>query len=137
MSFDFSYRKLNVYNLSKNLVTDVYDIVSSFPNTEKYALGDQLRRAVVSVPSNIVEGTTRQSAKEQSHFLEIAFGSLMETMCQIEIASSLGYISQAKMSEIEDKVISIYKMLSSMQSVLKNRIQSENKKDYTSVNSKP
>jgi four helix bundle protein len=72
MSFDFSYRKLNVYNLSKELVQDVYGTVSLFSKTEQYALGDQLRRAVVSVPSNIAEGTTRQSSKEQYHFLEIA-----------------------------------------------------------------
>jgi four helix bundle protein len=125
MSFDFSYRKLNVYNLSKELVQDVYGAVSLFPKTEQYALGDQLRRAVVSVPSNIAEGTTRQSSKEQYHFLEIAFGSLMETICQMEIANSLSYISQEKYNEIECKIIRVYKMLSAMQSTLKNRIESD------------
>ena len=124
MSFYFSYRKLNVYNLSKELVQDVYEAVSLFPNTERYALGDQLRRAVVSVPSNIAEGTTRQSYKEQYHFLEIAFGSLMETMCQMEIANNLNYISQEKYKEVEDKIIRVYKMLSAMQSTIKNRIES-------------
>ena len=57
IEFDFSYRKLNVYQLSKQLVKEIYKIVGSFPNTEIYALGDQMRRAVVSVPSNIAEGT--------------------------------------------------------------------------------
>ena len=103
MSFDFSYRKLNVYNLSKELVQDVYGAVSLFPKTEQYALGDQLRRAVVSVPSNIAEGTTRQSSKEHYHFLEIAFGSLMETICQMEIANSLSYISQEKITRLNVK----------------------------------
>ena len=103
LEFDFSYRKLNVYQLSKLLVTDVYKIVGSFPSTETYALGNQMRRAVISVPSNIAEGTSKVSPKEQFHFLEIAYGSLMEIMCQT--------------------VVMIYKMLSSMQSSLKSRLQ--------------
>ena len=94
------------------------------PNTEKYALGDQMRRAVVSVPSNIAEGTAKNSPKEQFHFLEIAYGSLMEIMCQLEIAFDLGYISQAQFHQSEEMVVMIYKMLSSMQSTLKSRLQS-------------
>ena len=121
LNFDFSYRKLNVYQLSKMLVSDIYKLVASFPKTEVYALGNQMRRSVVSVPSNIAEGTSRTSPKEQFHFLEIAYGSLMEIMCQAEIACDLSYISQEQLHEVEDKVICIYKMLSSMQSNLKSR----------------
>ena len=124
IEFDFSYRKLNVYQLSKQLVKEIYKIVGSFPNTEIYALGDQMRRAVVSVPSNIAEGTAKISPKEQFHFLEIAYGSLMEIMCQLEIAFDLGYISQAQFHKSEEMVVMIYKMLSSMQSTLKSRLQS-------------
>ena len=124
IEFDFSYRKLNVYQLSKQLVKEIYKIVGSFPNTEIYALGDQMRRAVVSVPSNIAEGTAKISPKEQFHFLEIAYGSLMEIMCQLEIAFDLGYISQAQFHQSEEMVVMIYKMLSSMQSTLKARLQS-------------
>lgn len=124
IEFDFSYRKLNVYQLSKQLVKEIYKIVGSFPNTEIYALGDQMRRAVVSVPSNIAEGTAKISPKEQFHFLEIAYGSLMEIMCQLEIAFDLGYISQAQFHQSEEMVVMIYKMLSSMQSTLKSRLQS-------------
>ena len=120
MSFDFSYRKLNVYQLSKELVRDVYSIISSFPKTENYALSDQIRRAVVSVPSNIVEGTARSSVKEQIHFMEIAFGSLMETMCQI--AHDLDYITQEEMDKFEEKVVTVYKMLSAMQKSNINRL---------------
>ena len=124
IEFDFSYRKLNVYQLSKQLVKEIYKIVGFFPNTEIYALGDQMRRAVVSVPSNIAEGTAKISPKEQFHFLEIAYGSLMEIMCQLEIAFDLGYISQAQFHQSEEMVVMIYKMLSSMQSTLKSRLQS-------------
>ena len=83
-----------------------------------------MRRAVVSVPSNIAEGTAKISPKEQFHFLEIAYGSLMEIMCQLEIAFDLGYISQAQFHQSEEMVVMIYKMLSSMQSTLKSRLQS-------------
>ena len=123
IDFDFSYRKLNVYQLSKQLVTDIYNIVGSYPKTELFALGDQMRRAVISVPSNIAEGTSKTSPKEQFHFLEIAYGSLMEIMCQLEISFDLSYINQDQFKQSEEKIVMIYKMLSSMQSSLKNRIQ--------------
>ena len=123
IEFDFSYRKLNVYQLSKKLVTDIYKIIGTFPNTETYALSDQLRRAAISIPSNIAEGTAKTSPKEQFHFLEIAYGSLMEIMCQLEISYDLGYIDQVHLRQSEEEIVMIYKMLSSMQSTLKSRMQ--------------
>ena len=124
IEFDFSYRKLNVYQLSKKLVTDIYKLIGTFPNTETYALSDQLRRAAISIPSNIAEGTAKASPKEQFHFLEIAYGSLMEIMCQLEISYDLGHINQVQLRQSEEEIVMIYKMLSSMQSTLKSRIQS-------------
>ena len=123
IEFDFSYRKLNVYQLSKKLVTDIYKLIGAFPNTETYALSDQLRRAAISIPSNIAEGTAKASPKEQFHFLEIAYGSLMEIMCQLEISYDLGYINQVQLRQLEEEIVMIYKMLSSMQSTLKSRMQ--------------
>jgi four helix bundle protein len=113
-----------VYQLSKTLVRDIYGLTAEFPVNEKYALSDQMRRAVVSVPSNIAEGTSKTSPKEQYHFLEISYGSLMELMCQTEIAFDLRYISKDEFSQIEEEIGNIYKMLSSMQASLKSRIQS-------------
>ena len=123
IEYNFSYRKLNVYQLSRNLVKDIYRMVNTFPPKEIYALGDQMRRAVVSIPSNIAEGTAKTSPKEQFHFLEISYGSLMELMCQTEIAYDLGYIGTNDYKLIEDAIGCIYKMLSSMQAVLKSRLQ--------------
>ena len=87
------------------------------------ALSDQMRRAVVSIPSNIAEGTSKVSPKEQFHFLEISYGSLMELMCQTEIAYDIGYITENQFNQIENEIGDIYKMLSPMQSALKSRIQ--------------
>ncbi len=124
LQYNYTYRKLNVYQLSKTLVRDIYGLTAEFPVNEKYALSDQMRRAVVSVPSNIAEGTSKTSPKEQYHFLEISYGSLMELMCQTEIAFDLHYISKDEFSQIEEEIGNIYKMLSSMQASLKSRIQS-------------
>ena len=85
-----------------------------FPNEERYALCEQLRRAVVSIPSNIAEGMGRSSVKEQVHFIEIAFASLNETMCQIEIAKDLGYIKEDELIEIENKVVNVAQLLSGL-----------------------
>lgn len=96
----YSYKQLDVYKESKVLVKMVYKLLKNFPKEEQYALCDQLRRAVISVPSNLAEGTGRTSRKDQAHFLEMAYGSLMEVDCQIDIAHDLGYISSADESQV-------------------------------------
>ena len=110
----FSYRKLRVYQQAKDLVIYVYRLMSLFPKEEQYALCDQLRRAVISVPSNIAEGMGRASVKEQVHFIEIAFGSLNEVMCQLELARELNYISDIQLKDSEVLVKSIAQMLSGL-----------------------
>lgn len=105
MANDFFYRKVIAYQLSMKLVDKVYGAVEdSFPAYELHALADQLRRAAISVPSNIAEGTGRFSYKERIHFMEIAYGSLMETMCQLEIAHARHYISDFQFQEIESLI---------------------------------
>ena len=74
------------------LVRMVYQLTKGFPADEHYALTDQLRRAVVSIPSNIAEGSGRASNKDYAHFLAIARGSLYETITQIQVAVDLGYV---------------------------------------------
>ena len=120
---DLFYKKLEAYKLAKEFTMYVYSLLKKFPSYEQYALCDQLRRAAISIPSNIAEGTSKISPKEQFHFLEISYGSLMELMCQTEIAYDLGYISTNDYKLIEDAIGCIYKMLSSMQAVLKSRLQ--------------
>ena len=108
---DFYYRKLKVYHQSKQLVADVYNLIDHFPSKERMALTNQLQRAVISVPSNIAEGMGRFSIKERIHFIEIAFGSLTETMCQLEIAELLHYISPEQLTEQENNIRDIARML--------------------------
>ncbi|WP_455517991.1 four helix bundle protein [Leyella stercorea] len=89
----FYFKKLDVYNYSKELVKYIYLLLKKFPKEEEYALCNQLRRAVISVPSNIAEGFGRASSKEKIHFIDIAYGSLMEVECQIEISAELGSLA--------------------------------------------
>lgn len=110
----FSYRNLRVYQQAKELVIYVYNLLRFFPKEENYALCDQLRRAVISVPSNIAEGMGRISIKEQIHFIEIAFGSLNEVMCQLEIAHELQFINKEQMMQSEEQVKNIAQMLSGL-----------------------
>ena len=110
----YSYKNLDVYKESKVLVKMVYGLLKQFPKEERYALCDQLRRAVISVSSNIAEGSGRTSMKDQAHFLEIAFGSLMEVDCQIDIACDLEYITQENLSKICIQISRVAAMLSAL-----------------------
>ena len=110
----YSYKTLDAYKEAKALVLQVYSLLKQFPKEEQYALCDQLRRAVISVPSNIAEGSGRTSAKDQAHFFEMAFGSLMEVNRQIDIAHDLGYISKDDVENIEKHVKSISALLSGL-----------------------
>lgn len=114
MAEEFFYRKLSVYQKAMDLVVDIYKLLKKFPLEERYALCDQIRRASISIPSNIAEGMGRFSDKEKIHFLEISNGSLMETMCQLEIAKQLGYLSQEDYQRVEADITEIACMLSSL-----------------------
>lgn len=89
----FGYRKLIAYQKGKEVVKRTYQLLKKFPAEERYAMCDQLRRASVSITSNIAEGINRFSVKDKAHFVEMAYGSLMEVSSQFEIAEELGYIS--------------------------------------------
>ena len=110
----YSYKQLDVYKEAKTLVKIVYRLLKKFPKEENYALCDQLRRAAISVPSNLAEGSGRTSAKDQAHFLEMAFGSLMEVDCQMDIAFELEYITREELSAFEEQVRRVAAMLSGM-----------------------
>lgn len=110
----FTFFDLRVYQEAKLLVREVYTLLDKFPKYETYALSDQLRRAVVSVPSNIAEGSGRVSAKEKVRFIEIAYGSLTETLCQLDIAHDLNYITDEEFANEKERINVIGKQLSGL-----------------------
>ena len=123
----FGFRDLRVYQTSRDLVKTIYSVLAAYPSNEQYALCDQLRRASVSVPSNIAEGMSRSSDKEKAHFIEISYGSLMEVLCQMEISKELNYVTEEQMKDIENQITRIAKQLSKLRTTLSN----------SSLNSKP
>ena len=94
----YSFEKLEVWQLGRELTVDIYRISRDFPEDEKFGLTSQIRRAAISITSNIAEGSSRQTGKEQARFTEIAFGSLLEVLNQIIIASDLEYIEKEVVS---------------------------------------
>ena len=106
------YHELNVWQLSMSLCEKVYGLVREFPVDERFALCDQLRRAVISVPSNIAEGNGRNSRSEYARFLSIARGSVSEVQTQLELAERLGYVKVPE--DVYEVVRNISKMLFSM-----------------------
>ena len=110
----FSYRRLVVYQHSRKYVKTIYTLTKTFPKEELFALTNQLRRAAISVTSNIAEAMGRLSEKDKLHFIEFTFGSLYETMSQIEVALDLEYITQQQYDDIETQVSDIAKMLSGL-----------------------
>jgi four helix bundle protein len=95
-----SYRDLIAWQKAMDLVTEVYRVTKEFPKEELYGLTSQLRRAAVSVPSNIAEGQARHSQKEFHHFLGHARGSLAEIETQLLIAKNLGYLTSARLETL-------------------------------------
>ena len=124
VGIEYSFQKLKVWQEAKKLVVDVYHLLDSFPKFEKYALCDQIRRAIVSVPSNIAEGSGRRSLKEQIHFLEIAYGSLMETYNQLLIAIDLTYITEESVEAIKPSIDAVAKMVNGLCSSYEEKARS-------------
>lgn len=117
----FSFEDLNAYKYARALVKSVYVLIRKLPREEQYALGDQLRRAVVSVPSNIAEGMSRISDKEKVHFLEISYGSLMEVLCQLTLANDLEYISEEELLKEREHISDTAKILSGLRASIQKR----------------
>lgn len=109
-----TFRELEAYKEGKKLVKEVYRLLKLFPKEEQYAMCDQLRRSVISVTSNIAEGSGRASVKEKIHFLEISYGSLMEVLSQIDIACDLEYITKEEFMNIEVMVENVSRPLSGL-----------------------
>ena len=116
---EYGYKQLEVWKKAIQLVKIAYTLAKQLPSEEKYALSDQIRRAVVSIPSNIAEGNGRTSSRDYAHFLAIARGSLYETMTQLDIAQELGFIGRddsqrQRMNEAESLALELRKMLTAM-----------------------
>ena len=129
----FAFEKLRVYQLSRMMAGRLIQLLKSYPKEELLALSSQMRRAVVSIPSNIAEGSGRITPKEQLRFVSIAYGSLMEVYCQLQLSLDLGYISEDIFTDFRNTINEVGKLLSGLRKSLLIKIDSA---DNPSLNSK-
>ncbi len=120
---EFKLNKLDCWNESRKLAVNVYQLLKKFPIEERYALCDQLRRAVISISSNIAEGNGRISTKEQIHFLEIAYGSIMEVYSQLQLAVDLGYITDDDFNVVKPNISNTSRLVSGLRASKIARLQ--------------
>jgi len=113
------FKELEIWKRSRLFCSDIYLITSKFPSDEKFGLTNQLRRASVSIPSYIAEGSSRNSNKDFSRFLEIAIGSAYEVETQILISNDLGLINSKDLDKLTNELNEIIKMISRFRAVLK------------------
>ena len=121
-SYQFSFEKLEVWQLSRQLTADIYKQTQSFPSEEKFSLISQIRRAALSVAANISEGTTRTTAKDQAHFTTIAFSSLMELFNHLIIACDLGYMQEGEIKKYREFIRNLSVKLSNLKSSQLKRV---------------
>lgn len=124
---NYSFENLKAYKLSRILVVEVYKIVNSLPACERYELGSQIRRAIVSVVSNLAEGSGRISYKEKNHFIEISYGSLMETYCQLQICLDLHYIKEETFLKIRPYFFEISRLLNALRTSFLKKLSNPDK----------
>ncbi len=118
MAITKSYKDLIVWQKGVELSVLVYEVTEKFPNEERYALTSQMRRAVVSIPSNIAEGRCRRTRKDFCQFLHIALGSAGELETQIEIAKRISKTANLSYTKLESLLIEVLKMLNGLISKL-------------------
>ncbi|WKK58110.1 four helix bundle protein [Sphingobacterium sp. BN32] len=115
-------KEIKVWKKAIKLATEIFLVVSDFPKEEKFGLSNQIKRAAVSVASNIAEGAGRNSNKEFARFLSIANGSCYELLTQITIASKLGLMDKSKSEEICKNIVEIQKMIYGFKKKLKKDV---------------
>ena len=124
----YAFENMKAWQEARKLVVEVYHLLDDFPKFENYALCDQIRRAIVSVPSNLAEGSGRISVKEQLHFYEISYGSLMEAYNQLIIAADLKYIGDNNLKELEPQIDVVARMLNGLRSSLMKKLNDNSKR---------
>ena len=113
-----NFRQLNIWKDAMQLIKSVYVLTSTFPATEKFGLISQINGALISIPSNIAEGSSRNSNKEFRHFLSISLGSLFELETQVLLSPELEFIETESCESITCKIVQLQKMVSTFKKTL-------------------
>jgi four helix bundle protein len=116
----YSFEKLEVWNDARELTIMVYSITRTFPDDEKFGITNQMRRSVISVSSNIVEGSYRATGKDKSNFMTIAYSSLMELLNQTIASLDLRYINEDQYNEIRNQIEKVSNKLNALTKYFKS-----------------
>ena len=116
----FAFEKLEVWRLSVDFVSNLYEVTSSFPKEEKFGLTSQIRRAAISISSNIAEGSSRSTSKDQRRFYNIAYSTAIEVMNQLIIANKLEYLSNIDYKKLRADLEQITRMINALHKSTKN-----------------
>jgi four helix bundle protein len=125
-----SYRDLKVWQDAMSLTVSMYAATAQFPKEERYGIAQQMRRAAVSIPSNIAEGYGRQTSRQRYSFLENAMGSLFELETQTELCSRLGFLDDGEAHDLSDTIRNLGRGLAALMKYVQDEAQQE-KKRYT------
>ncbi|MDR0829344.1 MAG: four helix bundle protein [Prevotellaceae bacterium] len=123
MNYQYSFEKLDVWQNTRKFVVNIYKLTAKYPNTEKFGIVSQMQRAAVSICSNIAEGSSRSSLKEQVRFIEIAYGSALEIYCQLTISLDLNYITETEFQEMNILLKEITNQLNAFKNSQLRRLQ--------------
>ncbi len=126
-----SFRELRVWQASMDLTLLIYTLTSDFPKHETYGLSSQMRRAAVSISSNLAEGSARRTRRDFRQFVIVARGSNFELQTQLLVARRLGYVSKEKLDQAEILALDIGRMLNGLSNFLKRNQQTDTKQQTT------
>lgn len=126
----FYFRQLKVYQNAKQLAIEVHSVLRGFPREERFALVDQLNRASTSVAFNIAEGFGRYTVKDRVRFLDIANGSLMETISELELAKEFCYITPEQLLHFDALIAIIVRQLSNLRNTISEREHTKNMEEH-------
>ncbi len=125
--FVYPFEKLQAWHVAQSLVVKLYTVTSKFPSEERYGLVQQIRRAAVSISSNLSEGSGRFSVKDQGHFYSMSYSSLLEVLNQLFIAKQLSWLSPEDYTELRGQI----EQLSAIITALRRAVMNKQPKDKT------
>lgn len=115
---EYNFYRLDVWKIGMELVNEVYSITKNFPSDEKFCLTSQTRRAAISIPLNIAEGSIKRTKKDFASFVRISLGSLMELLTCLEISKNQLYLSEGNFNKIKNTIQELYFKLMSLDKFL-------------------
>ena len=127
MGYLFAFERLEVWQLARKFFKQAYELIDTFPSSERFNLVDQIRRAATSITLNLAEMTSRSSYKEQAHYSEIAYGSTVEVYCAFLLSYDLGYINEQQLEELKERISELSNKINALKNSQYQRAEQSNK----------